>query len=96
MSLIGNTNQRMGVHGPLNIPEVGSGAMEHPLLTGDTRRDRAPFPRSINGTTRSQYQCVKNGLTIGMKHIRQHVAQRKAIWANKIIVTIIKFAESCP
>jgi hypothetical protein len=23
-----NTNQRMGVHGPLNISEVGSGAME--------------------------------------------------------------------
>jgi hypothetical protein len=26
--LKGNTNQRMGVHGPLNISEVGSGAME--------------------------------------------------------------------
>jgi hypothetical protein len=26
----------------------------------------ALFPRSINGTTRSQDQCVKNGLTIGM------------------------------
>jgi hypothetical protein len=25
---IGNTYQRMGVHGPLNISEVGSGAME--------------------------------------------------------------------
>jgi hypothetical protein len=25
---MGNTNQRMGVHGPLNISEVGSGAME--------------------------------------------------------------------
>jgi ribosomal protein S17E len=40
-------------------------------------------------------QCVKNGLTIGMKHIRQHVAQRKVVWANKIVVTTIKFAESC-
>jgi hypothetical protein len=28
ISPIGNTNQRMGVHGPLNISEVGSGAME--------------------------------------------------------------------
>jgi hypothetical protein len=27
-SPIGNTNQRTGVHGPLNISEVGSGAME--------------------------------------------------------------------
>jgi hypothetical protein len=27
-SIIGNTNQRMGVHGPLNISEVGSGAVE--------------------------------------------------------------------
>jgi hypothetical protein len=25
---IGNTNQRMGVHGPLNISEMGSCAME--------------------------------------------------------------------
>jgi hypothetical protein len=42
ISLIGNTNQRMGVHGPLNISEVGSGAMEeykHPLLTSHTRRE---------------------------------------------------------
>ena len=28
ISPIGNTNQRMGVHGPLNILEVGSGALE--------------------------------------------------------------------
>jgi hypothetical protein len=28
ISPIGNTNQRMGVHGHLNISEVGSGAME--------------------------------------------------------------------
>jgi hypothetical protein len=28
ISPIGNTNQRMGEHGPLNISEVGSGAME--------------------------------------------------------------------
>jgi hypothetical protein len=28
MSPIGNTNQRMGVYGPLNISEVGSGVME--------------------------------------------------------------------
>jgi hypothetical protein len=27
-SPIGNTNQRVGEHGPLNISEVGSGAME--------------------------------------------------------------------
>jgi hypothetical protein len=26
-----------------------------------------------------------------MKHIRQHVAQRKVVWANKIVVTTIKF-----
>jgi hypothetical protein len=34
-------------------------------------------------------------LTIGVKHIRQHVTQQKIVWANKIIVTTIKFAESC-
>jgi hypothetical protein len=28
VSLKGNTNQRMGVHGPPNTSEVGSGAME--------------------------------------------------------------------
>jgi hypothetical protein len=27
ISPIGKANQRMGVHGPLNISEVGSGAM---------------------------------------------------------------------
>jgi hypothetical protein len=25
-----------------------------------------------------------------MKHIRQHVAQRKVVWENKIVVTTIK------
>jgi hypothetical protein len=30
-----------------------------------------------------------------MKHVRQHVAQRKVVWANKIIVTTVKFEESC-
>ena len=29
-----------------------------------------------------------------MKQIRQHVAQRKVVWANKIIVTTVKFEES--
>jgi hypothetical protein len=28
-----------------------------------------------------------------MKHIRQHVAQRKVAWVNKIVVTTIIFAE---
>jgi hypothetical protein len=28
MSAIGNKNESMGVHGPLNISTVGSGAME--------------------------------------------------------------------
>jgi hypothetical protein len=28
ISYLGNTNQRMGVHGPLKTSEVGSGAME--------------------------------------------------------------------
>jgi hypothetical protein len=28
ISPIGNTNQRMGVHGTLDISDVGSGAME--------------------------------------------------------------------
>jgi hypothetical protein len=27
-----------------------------------------------------------------MKHIRQHVAQRKVVWANTVVVTTIKFA----
>jgi hypothetical protein len=30
-----------------------------------------------------------------MKHIRQLVSQRKVVWANEIVVTTIKFAESC-
>jgi hypothetical protein len=34
--------------------------------------------------TSSQDQCVKNGLTIVMKHIRQHVDQRKVAWANSV------------
>jgi hypothetical protein len=28
---------------------------------------------------------------IGMKHIRQRVAQRKVAWANKIIVATVKY-----
>jgi hypothetical protein len=32
---IGNTNQRMGVHGPLNISEVRSGAMEEQASPAD-------------------------------------------------------------
>ena len=43
------------------------------------------FPNEVNGTNRSQNQS-KNGLTFGMKHIRQHVAQRKVVWTNKIVV----------
>jgi hypothetical protein len=35
---------------------------------------KAVFPDQVNGTNRSQDQCVKNGLTIGMKRIRQHMA----------------------
>jgi hypothetical protein len=70
-------------HGGVSIPADRS----HPLW--------ALFPRLINDTTRSQDQCVKNGLKIGMKHIRQHLSQRKIGWANKIAVTTIKFAESC-
>jgi hypothetical protein len=38
---------------------------------------------------------VKNGLTIVMKYIRQHVAQRRVIWVNKIVVMTIKCVESC-
>jgi hypothetical protein len=35
-------------------------------------------------------------MTIGMKHIRQHVAQLKVVWANEIIetTTALKFAEN--
>jgi hypothetical protein len=29
-----------------------------------------------------------------MKYFRQHVAQRKVVWANTIVVTTITFAES--
>jgi hypothetical protein len=29
-----------------------------------------------------------------MKDIRQHVAQRKIVWVNKIVVTTIKFVVS--
>jgi hypothetical protein len=28
---------------------------------------------------------------ISMKHIGQHVAQKRVVWANKIIVTTVKF-----
>jgi hypothetical protein len=37
----------------------------------------------------------KNGFTIGMKHISQHVAQRKVVWVNEIVVTTMKSAERC-
>jgi hypothetical protein len=42
---------------------------------------------------RCEEWCVKNALTIGIKHIRQNVAQRKFVWANKIVVTIKKCAK---
>jgi hypothetical protein len=86
----------MGTHGPLYTSEVGSGAMEDLASPADRSHPPwYPFPDEINGTTHNKDQCVKNGLTIGMKHIRQHVAQRNVIWANKIVVATIKFAESC-
>jgi hypothetical protein len=30
-----------------------------------------------------------------MKHIIEHVAQRKVVWANKVVVRTIEFAENC-
>jgi hypothetical protein len=43
ISPVGNTNQRMGVHGPLNISEGGGGQVpwrsKHSLLTGHIRRE---------------------------------------------------------
>jgi hypothetical protein len=46
---------------------------KHPLLTGHTRRE--PYiPDLVYGINRSQNQCVKNGLSIVMKHIRQHLS----------------------
>jgi hypothetical protein len=33
----------------------------------------SPISRSVNGAIGSQKQKVKNGLTIGMKHTRQHL-----------------------
>jgi hypothetical protein len=48
ISPIENTIQRMGVHGPLNLLEVGSS--KHPLPTGRTRR--APHIKGEN-------QCVQ-------------------------------------
>jgi hypothetical protein len=76
-----NTRGGIGCHGRVSIPN-----WSHPLW--------ALFPRSIHSTTCSQDQCVKNGLTIGMKHIRQHVAQWKVVWVNTIAVTTIKFAKA--
>ena len=45
LSAIGNTNQRMGAHGPLNISEVGSDAMEEKASPADRSWPPwAPFP----------------------------------------------------
>jgi hypothetical protein len=38
---------------------------------------------------------VKNSLTIAIKHVRQHVAQRKVVWVNKIFVTTRKYEKIC-
>jgi hypothetical protein len=37
---------------------------------------------------------VQNGLTIGTKHIRKHVAKRKVVLANKIVVMTIKMRKA--
>jgi hypothetical protein len=62
----------MGVHGPLNISEVGSGAMEYASAVDQSHLPWAQLLVQVNGVNRRQEQ-----LTIDMKHIRQHVAQRK-------------------
>jgi hypothetical protein len=45
---------------------------KNPLLIGRTCREKL-FPDQVNGTIRSQNQWVTNGLTIVMKHIKQHL-----------------------
>jgi hypothetical protein len=44
----------------------------------------------VNG---NQDQCVKKGLTIGMKHIRKHFASSNVLLANYIFITTVKYAE---
>jgi hypothetical protein len=44
---------------------------------------------------RWRWWSLSNPLRICMKHDRQHVAQRKVAWVNKIVVMTIKFAENC-
>jgi hypothetical protein len=62
-------------HRPLDISEVGAGALEKKASPVDrSHTPRALIPTQVNGTNRSQDQCIKNGLTIGMKHTRQHFA----------------------
>jgi hypothetical protein len=60
---------------------------------GGVRIPCRPVTPAVSPISRlgSQDQCVKNGL----RHIRQHVAQQKVLWANTIIVTTVKFEESC-
>jgi hypothetical protein len=38
------------------------------------------FPDMSNGTICSQDQCVKNGLTVGKRHIRHHLLYWKAVF----------------
>jgi hypothetical protein len=46
------------------------------------------------GVNRRQIQCAKNGLTIGMKNVRQHMAQQKFVMVDLIIemtIELVKF-----
>jgi hypothetical protein len=62
------------------------------LSIGCTRRE--PSSIIVNAEFfRYQSQCVKCGLTIGMKTVRQHMAQGKFVIMNWIIVTAIELAK---
>jgi hypothetical protein len=48
---------------------------KHPLLTGHTRREPSSMIMNAELSAVCQSQCAKYGLTIGMKNVRQHMAQ---------------------
>jgi hypothetical protein len=50
---------------------------KHLLSTGNTRREPSSMTMNAELPTVCQSQCAKYGLTIGMKNVKQHMAQWK-------------------
>jgi hypothetical protein len=66
---------------------------KHPLPTSGIRHEPSSIIVNAELSAVKVSIHVKCGLTIGMKNVRQHMAQGKFVIMNKIIVTGIELAK---